>query len=237
MEEEIPLTGGRVTPGVFRSGDTVRRPLSKNSRFVHELLRHLESAQFPHSPRYLGIDSRGREILSFVDGWVPPNIGEYSLAQLREAGRLISRLHEATAGSALAGDQEVVCHHDLSPCNFVFRSTVPTHIIDFDAAAPGPRRLDVGYAAWMWLDLGNSPLAAPELGKRLATFLSGYGSKAPVDPLDAILEAQEWLTERARGPNQDPSYAAEVLVWARRCQVWVRRNQVGLEAGLRAASD
>ena len=76
--DEIPLAGGRVTTGVVRVGETVRRPVGPHSPFVHELLRFLESIGFPHSPRFLGLDDRHREILGFVEGWVPPDLGTFS---------------------------------------------------------------------------------------------------------------------------------------------------------------
>ena len=38
MTVEIPLEGGRITPGVVRVGETVRRPRNPNSEFVHEVL-------------------------------------------------------------------------------------------------------------------------------------------------------------------------------------------------------
>ena len=68
--EEIPLPGGDVTEGVVRLGDTVRRPLGDHSAQVHLVLRHLEASGFDGAPRLLGVDDRGREILTFVDGEV-----------------------------------------------------------------------------------------------------------------------------------------------------------------------
>jgi hypothetical protein len=35
--------------------------------------------------------------------------------------RLVRQFHDLTAGTPLAGDQEVVCHNDLSPKNTVYR--------------------------------------------------------------------------------------------------------------------
>jgi hypothetical protein len=35
---EIPLSGGRLTPGIVRVGNTVRRPAKGNAAFVHDLL-------------------------------------------------------------------------------------------------------------------------------------------------------------------------------------------------------
>ncbi len=112
---EIPLTGGRLTAGVVRVGDTVRRPTDRHSPFVHRLLRHLEAVGFDGAPRLLGTDERGREVLGFVDGHVPPDLGRFPDAAIAAAGRLLRDLHDATAGSPPAGDHEVVCHNDPSP--------------------------------------------------------------------------------------------------------------------------
>jgi len=232
MEEEDPLSGGRVTPGVVRVGDTVRRPLGSNSVFRHQLLRHLETVGFPHAPRLLGIDSQGREILTYAEGWVPEDLGTFTVSQLRAAAELIATFHGATALSPLAGHQELVCHGDLSPCNFVFRSGLPVSIIDFDACHPGPRRLDVGYAAWTWLDIGNPTNEAFEVGQRLACFLDSYGPLAPADPLQAIRDAQAWLAERCRVRPQPTSFEIATERWACHCRAWVLEHQSPLREGL-----
>ena len=59
---EIRLGGGRVTPGVVRVGDTVRRPAKGNTPFVRILLAELAERGFDAAPRYLGRDEQGREI-------------------------------------------------------------------------------------------------------------------------------------------------------------------------------
>src|SRR5215211_7796433 len=133
---ELPLSGGRLTAGVVRVGDTVRRPNGPHSTFVHALLTHLDAVGFAGAPRLLGFDEHGREILSYVAGWVPPNLDHFPDAVLVHAARLLRALHDATAGTSLAGDQEVVCHNDPSPCNYVFRESRPVAFIDFDHAAP-----------------------------------------------------------------------------------------------------
>jgi hypothetical protein len=69
-EPEIPLLGGDVTEGVVRLGDTVRRPVQANSPLVHALLIHLEKSGFDGAPRFLGIDAKGREVLTYIDGEV-----------------------------------------------------------------------------------------------------------------------------------------------------------------------
>ena len=79
--KEVPLDRGRTTTGVVKVGETVRRPIGQHSDFVHELLTELEEMKFPYSPRLLGIDESGREILTFIEGEVPKDLGEFSLAQ------------------------------------------------------------------------------------------------------------------------------------------------------------
>ena len=53
---ETPLAGGRVTQGVVRIGDTVRRPVSGDHALQHDLLKHLEQSGFTGAPRFLGLD-------------------------------------------------------------------------------------------------------------------------------------------------------------------------------------
>jgi hypothetical protein len=72
--DEQLLVGGRITPGVVRIDATVRRPTGPHSPFVHRLLRFLEELDFDGVPRLLGIDEQGRETLSFIEGFVPPDL-------------------------------------------------------------------------------------------------------------------------------------------------------------------
>ena len=152
--EEIPLSGGRVTAGVVRAGDTVRRPCCPNSPFVHRVLSFLEEKDAP-APRFLGLDDRGREIISFLPGQVPDNLGYFSEEQLSAAGKLIRTLHDALSDFPDCSPGETVCHRDLSPCNFLFTGGLPAFVIDWDAAMVGNPLDDLAYALWMWLDMGN----------------------------------------------------------------------------------
>lgn len=45
-EPEIPILGGRVTKGVVRIGDTVRRPFRRDHSLQHDLLTYLEQRGF-----------------------------------------------------------------------------------------------------------------------------------------------------------------------------------------------
>ena len=61
------LSGGSTTV-VVRIGDTVRRPAGVWTPAAHAVLKHLASVGFTGSPRVLGFDDRGREVLAFVPG-------------------------------------------------------------------------------------------------------------------------------------------------------------------------
>jgi Ser/Thr protein kinase RdoA (MazF antagonist) len=177
QDPEIPLTGGRITKGVVRVGDTVRRPVGPHSPFVHRLLRHLETVGCDAAPRLLGTDGKGREILTFQHGETTTGFRAraWTSAQITAAARLLRRLHDATAGSPITDGQETVCHNDFSPLNVTFVDGLPALAFDFDQAAPGPRTRDLAYAAWLWL-LG-AEIADP-LHRQLSllrTLLDVYG--------------------------------------------------------------
>src|SRR5256885_16479209 len=91
---------------------------------VHELLRYLESVDFPYAPRVLGFDELGREVLT----------------HLAEAG-----VRSSTGA--------VICHGDFGPWNLVWRDGHPVGILDWDHARLAPSRYDVpqalGCAAWI----------------------------------------------------------------------------------------
>jgi hypothetical protein len=218
IRAEIPLTGGRTTTGVVRVGDTVRRPQGTRSEFVHRLLQGLASSGFTGAPRFLGIDDRQREILSFMPGDVPSDLGAFTGDQLDSAARLLRALHDATQDSAVRGASEVVCHGDPSPCNAVFMDGLPYAWIDFDAACPGDRSEDLGYAAWLWLDIGDDEWTPEIQSRRLARFFAEYGAAPTIVPVRAVLDAQMRLAHRA-GAHQ---------AWAERCRIWTERHQVAL---------
>ena len=148
-EAEKPLTGGRLTAGVVRLGDTVRRPRKASSAYVGALLLHCERIGFTGVPRFLGVDDAGRDTLTFIPGCVG-RFKVFERLQIRKAAILLRSFHDATRGSALAGTKTVVCHNDLGPNNTVFQKGMPMAFIDFDFAAPGEPLEDIGYMAWLW---------------------------------------------------------------------------------------
>ncbi|MCK1817681.1 phosphotransferase [Streptomyces sp. XM4011] len=192
--EEVPLSGGNVSAGVVRVGNTVRRPAGFWTPAVHALLDHLHGAGFTAAPRPLGLDERGREVLSFAPGeavWPhrfalldPPG----SLARI---GRLIRAFHDAVAGfvpppgarwNALIPDpgHEIIAHHDLAPWNLVAEDGPAGRwtFIDWDNAAPGSRLWDLAYAAHGFLPLSAHPhwrRTDPHAAARLRTLVDAYG--------------------------------------------------------------
>ena len=158
--EEIALHGGSMT-AVWRVGETVRRATGRWTPAVHALLDHLERAGFEGAPRALGIDTAGREILTFLSGasdW-PKNDGA-----VLAVGRLLRRYHDAVATfvpppgmpwriDRPLGLDELVCHNDLQPANTVFRDGEPVAFIDWDLAGPAPAIFDLARAAWDFIPL------------------------------------------------------------------------------------
>ncbi|WP_220449065.1 hypothetical protein [Nonomuraea mesophila] len=133
---EVPLTGGRITSGVVRVAGTVRRPATEASAFVARLLTHLERRRFTGAPRHLGQDAAGRDLFSYVPGWVPDRFRRWSDTQVAAAGVLLRSLHDATRGSGLTGGHPVVCHHDPGPNNTVFRAGLPVAFIGPPCSTP-----------------------------------------------------------------------------------------------------
>lgn len=139
------------------------------SSSVHLLLQHLESVGFS-APRFLGIDDKGREVLSIIegiagaDGSRGPGFGAHVWAMvvadegLAAFARLLREYHQAVAdfapppgvpwasGQGAPGPGEMVCHNDFGPWNVVWCDSTPVGVIDWDYAAPASPLDDVAYA-------------------------------------------------------------------------------------------
>jgi len=210
----LPLPGGFVNE-VVRVGDTVRRPAPWAAGFIRHLLRHFERHRWPGAPRFLGIDEQGREVLSFIDGHVawqrvqPPQV--YSEASLIRVAQLVRQFHDLTAGTDLAGDEEVVCHNDLSPKNTVYRDTGaglrPMAFIDWDIAAPGQRIHDVAHVCWQYLNLGPTVTDTAEAARLVRVIADAYGMTDRSGLVDTILWWQDrcWRGIEAEADGGDPA--------------------------------
>ncbi|TDD02312.1 aminoglycoside phosphotransferase family protein [Nonomuraea deserti] len=237
---EVPLTGGRITPGVVRVADTVRRPATGSSAFVTRLLTHLQRCQFSGAPRYLGRDTAGRDVLSYLPGWVPATFRRWSDTQVAAAGVLLRSLHDATRSSGLTGEHPVVCHHDPGPNNTVFRAGLPVAFIDFDTAAPGDPLEDIGYMAWTWCVSSKSTAPpAAEQAAQVRVLVDAYGLDAErrAAVVDAILDRQSrnirWWTGRLTGPAHGSADPEESIAWSEREHAFTGANRPHFTAALR----
>lgn len=221
-EAGTPLGGGRVTSGVVRIGDTVRRPPSGDSVLRRELLADLEKQSFRGVQRFLGVDGEGREVLSFLPGDVPAELGPHGDGQLAAAASLLRRFHDAGASrAARSPGAEVICHNDWAPTNAVFRDGMPYAMIDFDTLAPGQRIWDLGYSAWTWLDIGNADYTSEEQLRRLALFALAYdpGADLTRQLVTSMLARQMALAVRNTEAGEEP-----IAKWAVASAVWTVAN-------------
>ena len=90
-------------------------------------------------------------------------------------------------------------------------------MIDLDAAAPGSRLHDLGYAAWLWLDLGSPAMTASEQKRRLAVIAESYGMYGPGSILAAALTRQAILVAQGQRIGD-----LAMTAWATECMEWTR---------------
>lgn len=170
-KDEVTLVGGNVSK-VTTDGEIIYKDMKAQSKTVHRLLQHLESKKIDFCPRFLGIDDKGREKLSYVQGLTLEDypdckeIGDKKEV-VRKAAKLLKVFHDATADFEYnSSDQwfleyqgdlpkEVICHNDFAPYNVTFENHMPVGIIDFDTACPAPRVWDIAYAVYRFIPLSS----------------------------------------------------------------------------------
>jgi aminoglycoside phosphotransferase (APT) family kinase protein len=238
MAEER-LAGGHQADEVVRIGDTVHRTRGSTSAFAAEVLRYLESIGYAHAPRYLGVDERGRDILSYVPGRTTDHPTQRAEGAYARARMMLRQLHDATAGHPLAGDQDCVVHGDPGPFNTIFQDGLPVAFIDWAGCAPGSRLDDVGYLAWSWCiqTLGHVPIA--DQAAHLRELRDGYGDVEPEDLVAAMVRRQTWIVERETANIGDRrltaarrEHARSAVGWARSDRALIRRHQARLLSAL-----
>lgn len=222
MIREEELTGGRITAGVVRKGGLVCRPVKENSPFVHEVLRFLDGLG-GLAPRCHGIDGRGREMLDYLEGEVPADLGYFTDEQCIRAAELIRTLHRTLEAFPGCPAGMTVCHRDLSPCNFVFRGSMPAAVIDWDAAAFGDPLDDLAYAVWMWLDMGNDELDPADVRRRARLMLAACGAEE-AGFRERILRQMERV---GNGIFPTAEQAAAVRAWTEQCRRWTEAALTG----------
>jgi hypothetical protein len=256
-----PLTGGRMTSGVVRRGDTVRRPMGPWSAAVHEYLRHLESVGFAGAPRVLGVEGEW-EVLSYLDGdvavdpdWQPgrghrlPSYAR-SDAALVAVGELLRELHAKAAGFVPTvvdyrfhpyppRDGQIVSHGDLGPWNTVYRDGMPVAFIDWDGALPVDPVIELAAAAWTFLPLQPADRLreggfdpVPDLPARLRLLVDAYGLADRRSVLPALTQCKLLDAERIRYWPVEPAGAAGALEFRARELRWLDGVAQDLAAAL-----
>jgi len=261
-ENEITLPGGNVNLGVVRIGNTVRRATTVVSPTVHQLLLHLEAKGFEGCPRFLGIDDKQREILSFLDGetGVPLYIW-HDDEPLIATANLLRDYHDATLDFAQnpslvwgitypdPSRHEVICHNDFAPYNFIYQDQSPYAVIDFDLVGPGPRLRDIAYAVY-WLtplsfssddQLSSTEADIQNGSRRLHLFCETYGTSVSEELFDMVYEVLSFMgnkkqVEKILGGEVALKLDTEghLAHWQREAHSF-RENRSRLESNLREA--
>lgn len=214
MEEETALTGGNTNTSVVRTGNTVRRAMRPASATVHRLLDFLRAQSYEKAPMFLGIDAKGREILSYIEGDCKISASAWQSDKLMvSTAKALRAFHDTTAlyprqpndnwsfSYPDASRHEVICHNDFGLYNLVIGDDELKGIIDFDLAGPGPRLRDIAYAAY-WLvplsfnaeDMKPFTLADQNNGfRRLTIFCECCGVARDEALLDMISEVLHFM--------------------------------------------
>ncbi|GLY00125.1 hypothetical protein Acsp01_05040 [Actinoplanes sp. NBRC 101535] len=236
---EMILGGGRLTPGIVKIGQTVRRP---KSAFTRTLLLHFAQAGFDGVPQHLGRDELDRDILEFLPGDVPAKWRALTDDQVAAAGSLLRRFHEASQALAeRLGGGPVICHNDAGPNNTVFRHGRPVAFIDFDFASAGDPLEDVAYMAWSWC-ISSKPtrgyVASQAHQVRVLADAYRLSAAQRARLMDAVHERlvrneHFWTARASTGPpvisGPPPT---EVLAWTSAEKAFVARFQTVFAAAL-----
>lgn len=204
MSEER-FTDGNIAD-VVKIGDTVRRSTDFWTPAIHALLEYLQQRGFHAAPRVLGIDEKGREILTYLPGVTAPAdmAGFLDDGFLRSAAALLRRYHDAVTGFVPppgarwnrmpgAPDGAIICHNDIAPWNLITVDGAATGLIDWDLAAPGPPEWDLAYALWRCVPLYEDAVYGGPLeqARRIRLFCEVYGWTDYPRLIDTILQRQQ----------------------------------------------
>jgi hypothetical protein len=203
VEERLP---GGNTGGAVRIGDTVRRRAGPWTPAVQALLAHLHDVGFDRCPRPLGVDERGREVLSYMPGAAVGDLKPWpswvhSDAALVDVAHWLRDYHAAAAtfvppadaewrGHAPSGAGAIICHNDAAPYNACWNHDGLVGFFDWDFAGPGTPEWDLAFTACAWVPLHARRVAFDEgfrafddRRRRLETFLGAYGWTGDVERL------------------------------------------------------
>jgi hypothetical protein len=180
---------------------------------VHALLAHLASTGFTGAPRPLGLDERGREVLTFLEGETigtrkPRPAWVHADGTLDQVARWIRDCHRAVAGfvpppgtvwrgGGTWSPGLIIAHNDASPHNAAWHQGRLTGFYDWDFAGPATPEWDLAFTAFTWVPLNARWLAAAEgftdfaaRPGRLDRFLGIYGWPGTAGEFLDVVEAR-----------------------------------------------
>jgi thiamine kinase-like enzyme len=198
MKELIEADGEILSGGLMnapkRLNDKVYRKITKSTKTIHQLLKHVRKKGINWVPEPISICS-DTEVLSFIKGEVPHDMPEWIWSRniLAQIAIHIRDWHDATTDFKLDNahwsfntetEFQVICHNDFAPYNCVFEGDEFVGLIDFDLCAPGSRLWDMSYTAYRFIPVmpftaieegeEQSPFDIVELGNRIEIFLKAY---------------------------------------------------------------
>ncbi|WP_238403111.1 phosphotransferase [Paenibacillus mesophilus] len=196
-------------------------------------------------------------MLSFIEGeFVHP--GPWSDDAIVEVGKMLRRLHDATAMFEpaadavwkpwflrdLGGPHYVFSHGDIAPWNMVTREGFPFALIDWEFAGPIDPMVELARVCWLFPQLHDDDVAErvglPSLdvrARQLRLLVDAYG----VDPIqrrslfDLILEvviretAEEAIEKQVTPNCHGPLWG---LAWRARAASWIVRHRIVLQKAL-----
>lgn len=226
MNKDEVLSGNMNS--VVRRGDHVHRPVGLWTPAVHSLLRHLESKQLEGIPRVVGFDEVGREVLTFIEGESGADLSSWvwDTDTLKQVGEWLRDYHRSVAdfqeprGStwrmcwAPQAPGEIICHFDVAPRNLILRPNGRIAIIDFEVAAPGDARLELGKVCNNFLAFSetDAQIDLSESAQRLHTILKGYGWREPTQIVSWMIEATTHSYKRIERAAEEGDAALRALL-------------------------
>lgn len=215
------------SPRVLFVHEYTLRPRHPNEDFERALLKHLHARGWQGAPVLYGRDHEDRLIHSVLRGTAIHDGRHLDDEYLAGAARLVRELHDLTAKTPLAGDQETVCHNSLDPRHTISQKGVPYAFVDWEAAAPGARLHDVADLCWRFVRPGPGAEEAP---RRMRLVCDTYGLADRGQLVEAIMWRQDRRRQaieagaRAGDPRMRALHAQGAAVRVRDQFLWVREN-------------
>ncbi len=179
---------------------------------MQALLAHLAANGFDYAPRPLGLDDKGREVLTYLPGvsvhrpWIEVLKTDEGL---RQVARMVRRYHDVVAsfrppagvpwriGFVEMKPGQIIRHGDLGPWNTLWQEDRLTGLLDWDLAEPAERIVDVAQMVWYFVPLRGERgwreagfATRPDFRHRLQVLCDEYGGVEPHEVLEALAQLQ-----------------------------------------------